>query len=72
MSKYVKFEYSAGYVGTDVTEIYVFDDDATEDQIEREFKEWVESQHSWEAGFNEITDEEAKELEEDGVEIIEQ
>lgn len=72
MSKYVKFNYSAGYVGTDTSEIYVFEDDATEEEIEQCHKDWVEEQHSWESGFKEITKEEAERLEdEEGIDIIE-
>lgn len=72
MSKYIKFNYSAGYVGTDTSEIYVFSDDATETEIEQCYKEWVEEQHSWQSGLEEITKQEAERLEdEEGTEIIE-
>lgn len=65
MAKYRKFEYSAGYVGTDTKVIMKFSDDYTEKQIEEIFNGWVEDQQSWSADFTEVDE---SEVEEDDIE----
>ena len=60
MAKYRKFYYSAGYVGTDTTEIMKFDNSATDKEIEGSFEDWVEEQHSWSSDLTEMSEEEAE------------
>lgn len=62
MSKYYKFHYSAGYVGTDVDEVMKFSDDVSESEVQETFDDWYEEQRHDYGDFEEISGEEAKEL----------
>ena len=46
MSKYYKFHYDAGYVGTDVDEVFKFSDDTSERKVEEIFDDWYDDQRS--------------------------
>lgn len=60
MAKYYQFHYDAGYIGTEVDEVFKYDDDVSEVTVNRDFMRWYENQSS--GDFFEITEEEAKEL----------
>lgn len=62
MAKYFKFHYDAGYVGTDVDEVYKFDDDISDNEVEEVFDDWYEEQRSDNGEYEEISQEEAEEL----------
>lgn len=62
MAKYFKFHYDAGYVGTDVDEVYKFDDDISDNEVEETFDDWYEEQRSDNGEYEEISQEEAEEL----------
>lgn len=62
MAKYFKFHYDAGYVGTDVDEVYKFDDDISDNEVEDAFDEWYDDQRSDNGEYEEISQEEAEEL----------
>lgn len=62
MSKYYKFHYSAGYVGTDVDEVIKVSDDVSEKELEEIFDDWYESQRNDSGGYEEISEEEAEEI----------
>ena len=62
MAKYFKFHYDAGYVGTDVYEVYKFDDDISDNEVEEVFDDWYEEQRSDNGEYEEISQEEAEEL----------
>ena len=61
MSKYYRFKYSAGYVGTDVEEIIEVPDDYSETDVEELYEDWYESQLTASGDYEEISEEEAKE-----------
>ncbi len=62
MSKYYKFHYSAGYVGTDVGEVMKFSDDASESEVEETFDDWYANRQRDSGGYQEISEEEAEKL----------
>ena len=62
MAKYFKFHYDAGYVGTDVDEVYKFDDDISDNEVEEVFDDWYDEQRSDNGEYEEISQEEAEEL----------
>ena len=39
--KYRRFYYDAGYVGTEVEEYYSFEDNVSETEIQKFYKEWL-------------------------------
>lgn len=41
--KRIKFVYDAGYVGTEISEIFEFEDTITEKELEEEFDIWVDN-----------------------------
>lgn len=62
MAKYYKFHYDAGYCGTDVDEVFKYDDCVSEQEIEEDFDEWVEEQRTDRRYYQMISEEEAEEL----------
>ncbi len=62
MSKYYKFYYDAGYIGTDVEEVFKISDDVSEKELEEIFDDWYDSQRSDSGGYEEISEEEAEEI----------
>ena len=62
MAKYYKFHYDAGYCGTDVDEVFKYDDDVCEVQVQSDFEDWYESQRNDSGDFEEISEEEAEDL----------
>lgn len=62
MAKYYKFHYDAGYCGTDVDEVFKYDDDISENQVQSDYEDWYEAQRSDIGDFAEISEEEAEEL----------
>ena len=62
MAKYFKFHYDAGYVGTDVDEVYKFDDDISDNEVEELFDDWYDNQRRDNGEYEEISQEEAEEL----------
>lgn len=60
MAKYYRFNYSAGYVGTDKTAVFKFSDDATEEEVREAFDDWYENQSKEHGDFEEISEEEAE------------
>lgn len=60
MAKYYKFHYSAGYVGTDETEVYKYDDSVEEKNVKEDFEDWYEEQRKDTGSFKEISEEEAE------------
>lgn len=58
MAKYRKFNYDAGYVGTETEVIMKFTDNYTEDEIEDIFNDWVQEQHCWSCDCVEIDESE--------------
>jgi hypothetical protein len=64
MAKYYRFHYSAGYVGTDVDEIFKFPDNVTENEVSETFDEWYDEQLTSSGSYEEISEEKA---EKDGI-----
>lgn len=62
MSKYYKFHYDAGYIGTDVDEVMKVSDDTSESEVEGIFDDWYDEQRSDHGGFEEISKDEAEEI----------
>lgn len=62
MSKYYKFHYDAGYVGTDVDEVFKFSDDTSERKVEEIFDDWYDDQRSDSGVYEEISEDEAEEI----------
>ena len=60
MAKYYRFTYSAGYVGTEESAIFKFDDDVTENAVSEEFDEWYENKMTCSGDYEEISEEEAE------------
>lgn len=60
MAKYYKFHYSAGYVGTDETAVYKYDDSVEEKEVQEDFNDWYEECRNDSGGFEEISEEEAE------------
>lgn len=61
MSKYYRFKYSAGYVGTDEEEIVEVPDTYSESDVEELFDEWY-ADHDMSIGvFSQISESEAQE-----------
>lgn len=63
MAKFRKFQYSAGYIGTDTEVIMEFSDDYTEEQINDIFEGWVDEQHCWSSECTEVDESEVDENE---------
>lgn len=66
MAKYYRFKYSAGYIGTDTEEIFKFNDDITEKEVDEIFDDWYAEQRSDYGSNEEISEEEAERLGIDG------
>ncbi len=66
MAKYYKFNYSAGYCGTDEEAVFKFPDDVSEDEVKEVFEDWYNSVNTASGNFDEISEEEA---EEDGIDM---
>ncbi len=62
MSKYYKFYYNAGYIGTDVEEVFKISDDTSARKVEEIFDEWYDEQRSDSGSFEEISEDEAEEI----------
>lgn len=62
MAKYFKFHYDAGYIGTDVNEVFKFDGDISDNEVEDVFDNWYDEQRSDNGSYEEISQEEAEEL----------
>lgn len=46
MAKYFRFEFNAGYVGTDCSQVFKFNDDVTEKEVNNIYEEWYADQRS--------------------------
>ena len=62
--KRIKFVYDAGYVGTEESEIFEFEDNITEEELQEEFDIWVENTRTHSSWFIEV-DKDDNEIEED-------
>lgn len=60
MAKYFRFKYSAGYVGTDTSEVFKFADKATQSDVQEVFDDWYAEQSREYGDFEEISEEEAE------------
>lgn len=60
MAKYYKFNYSAGYCGTDEQQIVKFDDDVSEKEVSEAFEYWYDSVNTASGSYEEISEEEAE------------
>lgn len=60
MAKYYKFNYSAGYCGTDEEQIVKFDDNVSEKEVSEAFEDWYDSVNTASGGYEEISEEEAE------------
>lgn len=60
MAKYYRFEYSAGYCGTEVKEIIKFPDDVDEEYVSEFYSDWYEEKNTAHGRYKEISEEEAE------------
>lgn len=60
MAKYYRFNYSAGYCGTDQEQIVKFSDDVSEKEVSETFDDWYDSVNIADGGYEEISKEEAE------------
>lgn len=60
MAKYYKFNYSAGYCGTDKEQIVKFSDDVSEKEVSETFGDWYDSVNTTSGSYDEISEEEAE------------
>ena len=60
MAKYYKFTYNAGYVGTEESAIFKFNDEVSEKEVSETFDDWYEQMMTCSGDYEEISEDEAK------------